>query len=50
MENLKNIWDSPLEYVVALFKKNCNINITKKRLIVFNPYNFFEKQHKVSYQ
>jgi len=30
MDILKNICDSPLEYVVALFNIFCNINITKK--------------------
>ncbi len=42
MENLKDNWDSPLEYVVLLFNISCNINIILKKLeIIFNSYNFF---------
>jgi len=44
MDILKDIWDSPLKYVVSLLNISYNRNITKNKLkIVFNTYNFLIK-------
>ncbi len=46
---LKNNWESPLEYVVSLFKTSCNTNITKKTRNCTQYLQFLKKkQHKCS--
>jgi hypothetical protein len=45
MDIFKNIWDSPLEYVVALFNISCNINIIKNNLNCIQYLHFFYKNN-----
>jgi hypothetical protein len=45
MDILKNIWDSPLEYVVSLFNIFCNINITKRKRNYIQYLQFFFKNN-----